>query len=65
MAFCVDTVIPVKTVVVFPNNKPWVTKDLKRVINKKKKSFFTGDPQEKKAVSREVRAVIAKAKVYP
>ncbi len=39
-----DTVIPVKTAVVFPNNKPWVTNDLKTAINKKKKNFFTSDP---------------------
>lgn len=62
VTFCVDTVIPVKTVITFPNNKPWVTKDLKTVINKKKRIFFTGDPVERKSVSREVRAEIVKAK---
>ena len=28
ITFCVDSVIPSKQVVIFPNNKPWVTKDL-------------------------------------
>lgn len=30
--FCVDLVIPTKKVVINPNNKPWVTKELNVVI---------------------------------
>ncbi|XP_030272344.1 uncharacterized protein LOC115581424 [Sparus aurata] len=63
ISFCVNSIIPSKKVVVYPNNKPWVTKELKTVINKKKRTFFTGDLLEKKALSREVRKEIAKAKV--
>ena len=55
--FCVDSIIPSKTVVMYPNN------ELKAVINKKKNIFYTGDPLEKKAVSREVRNEIRKAKI--
>lgn len=47
----------------YPNNKPWVTRKLKAVINKKKKVFYTGDPVEKKAVSREIKNEIRKAKI--
>lgn len=43
--------------------KPWVTKELKSVINKKKRTFYCGDPLEKKAVSREVKNEIKKAKI--
>ena len=46
--------IPTKEVVTYPNIKPWVTKELKSVINKKKLTYHTGDPLEKKGVSREV-----------
>ena len=35
VSFCVDTVM--KKSKVFPNNKPWVSKHLKKVLNKKKK----------------------------
>ena len=63
ISLCVNSIIQSKKVVVYPNNKPWVTKELKTVINKKKRTFFTGDPLEKKALSREVRKEIAKAKV--
>ena len=37
--FCESLCIPTKTVKCFPNNKPWVTKDLKEVINEKKRLF--------------------------
>ncbi len=54
---------PIKKVVIYPNDKPWVTKELKTVINKKKRTFFTGNPLEKSVISREVRSEIEKAKV--
>ncbi len=38
--FCVHSVIPVKPVKCYPNNKPWVTKDLKHCLNLKKNCFF-------------------------
>ena len=38
--YCVDEVIPSKNVLIYPNNKPWVSKELKSVINKKKKCFI-------------------------
>lgn len=34
ITFCVDSVIPIEMVVTYPNNKPWVTKELKSVIIK-------------------------------
>lgn len=58
-----DSVIPSKKVVIFPNNKPWVTKELKSAINKKKIIFYSGNPLEKKTASREVKVGIRKAKM--
>ena len=63
ISFCVDLVIPMKKVVVYPNNKPWITKELKSVINKKKRTFYAGNPLEMKAVNREVKSEIVKAKM--
>ncbi len=62
ISFCVESVIPSKHITIFPNNKPWVTKDLKGVLNKKKRVFFQGTTDEKKQVNREVRGAIRKAK---
>ncbi len=63
ITFCVDLVIPSKTVFTYPNNKPRVTKELKSVINRKKRVFYSGDPLEIKAVSKEVKVEIRKAKL--
>ena len=61
--FCVDNIIPSKTVTIFPNNKPWITKELKEILNKKKRIFFTGSESEKKEVNREVKRAIKTAKL--
>ncbi|KAI4904813.1 hypothetical protein NFI96_000061 [Prochilodus magdalenae] len=36
MNFCMDVVVPVKTVRCFANNKPWITSSVKGLLNKKK-----------------------------
>ena len=36
ISFCVDNIVPTKTVKIYPNNKPWVTKDVKSLLNRKK-----------------------------
>lgn len=38
LTFCTDAIIPSKQVRLHPNNKPWVTKDLKICLNKKKET---------------------------
>ena len=38
--FCEDLVSEHKTVKCYPNNKPWVTKELKELINEKKIAFL-------------------------
>ncbi|GFR65044.1 hypothetical protein ElyMa_001938300 [Elysia marginata] len=30
--FCIDCVVPCETIKLYPNNKPWVTKDIKHAI---------------------------------
>ncbi|KAI4873044.1 hypothetical protein NFI96_028699 [Prochilodus magdalenae] len=35
--FCVDSVVPSKTIRCFANNKPWVTSNLKHLLNQKKR----------------------------
>ena len=62
ISLSVESVIPSKHITIFPNNKPWVTTDLKGVLNKKKRVFFQGATDEKKQVNREVRGAIRKAK---
>ena len=37
--FCRDTGIPVRTVRCYPNNKPWITSDIKELLNQRKRAF--------------------------
>ncbi|TWW56008.1 hypothetical protein D4764_09G0010580 [Takifugu flavidus] len=60
--FCVDVVVPTKTVQCYPNNKPWVTQEVKDVLNKKKKAFRNKDREEMKEAQREVKRCLKEAK---
>lgn len=35
LTFCLNAVIPVKKVKCFPNNKPWITSEVKAVLNRR------------------------------
>ena len=60
--FCVDNVIPQKTITIYPNNKPWITKELKLVLNEKKRAFCAGDKTEVKAVQKKITTETKKCK---
>ena len=48
--FCVDLCIPQKVVTCYPNNKPWITKELKATLNEKKKALASKDKDQLKHV---------------
>lgn len=48
--FCMDIVAPTKTVRCFPNNKPWITSNVKHLLNRKKRAFKEGGQEERKRV---------------
>jgi hypothetical protein len=60
--FCTDLVVPKRSINVFPNNKPWVTKDVKEVINKKKRAL-SGDRTCLRLVQKELNCKIRDAKI--
>ena len=62
ITFCENMIVPEKTVKIFPNNKPWVTKALKQTINEKKVAFQSGDRGERKRVQIKLRGEIREAK---
>ena len=53
--FCRDTVIPVRTVRCYPNNKPWITSDIKDLLNQKKRAFQNGDGERRRNVQQELK----------
>ena len=46
----------------FPNNKPWVTKRIKGIINRKKRAFLKNDKEEYRSVQKELKEEIRKEK---
>ncbi|KAI4885338.1 hypothetical protein NFI96_001847 [Prochilodus magdalenae] len=60
--FCVDSTVPTRTVKCYPNNKPWVTKDIKALLNKKKRAFRAGDREEVRTTQGELKRTIREAK---
>ena len=60
--FCADVVSPVRTVRCYPNNKPWVTREVKAVLNKKKAAFRSRDREAMKAAQQEVKHCLMEAK---
>lgn len=55
--FCVDCIIPEKTFRVFPNDKPWVNKELKGALHRKRRAFEQGDRLKMKAIQKEIRQI--------
>lgn len=47
-----DTVVLIKSVCCFPNNKPWITRNVKEIVNKKKRAFYSKRPGRAEACAR-------------
>lgn len=62
MNFCLDVVVPVRTVRCYANNKPWVTSEVKAVLNRKKRAFKNRDQEEMKQAQQELRLCLREAK---
>ena len=62
ITFCEGCVIPHKSVEVYANNKPWVTKKIKNIINMKKKAFLGKDVHGLKRVQKESKCEIKNGK---
>ncbi|KAM4575517.1 uncharacterized protein V3H82_010004 [Fundulus diaphanus] len=62
MTFCVDSIVPTRRLRCFANNPPWVTPELKVLLNQKKRAFYSGDREEQRRVQRELQWRIRAAK---
>ena len=56
--FCKDMIIPSKTVKIYPNNKPWVTRAVKCGPEKKRLAFLEGRLADQNVASRELKTEI-------
>ncbi|XP_078802203.1 uncharacterized protein LOC144991899 [Oryzias latipes] len=60
--FCTENSIPSKRVRCYPNNKPWVTRELKALLNEKKRAFMAGDRVELTRVQKELKRSLKECK---
>ena len=60
--FCEDNVCERKEVVCYANNKPWVGKELKSLLNKKKYYFSKGETSNLKEVQKELKGELKRSK---
>ena len=60
--FCRDTVIPV-SVRCYPNNKPWITSDIRGPLNQKKRAFQDEDKEKQRSIQQELKKALSRVKV--
>ena len=56
ITFCENNVIETKNVKCFSNNKPWVDKELKLLLNAKKKAFSENNKEEIKSINKQIKS---------
>jgi hypothetical protein len=60
--FCVSMIVPSKCITIYANNKPWVTKEVKLLLNDKKRALSFHDRAKLKDVQKALSEHIAEAK---
>lgn len=60
--FCMDVDVPTRIVCCFPNSKPWITSDIKVLLNQKKRAFKDGDQGVLKCVQQELKVELKEVK---
>ena len=60
--FCEDITIPTKTVRCYPNNKPWINKDIKQKLVLKKKLLQSHNRTELKLIQKQLDSEIKACK---
>lgn len=60
--YCENTVIPQRTVKVYPNSKPWISKSLRALLQKKNRVFREGNTLELRSVQKEIKREVKAGK---
>ncbi|KAL8579300.1 hypothetical protein ACOMHN_010884 [Nucella lapillus] len=58
IAFCINMIVPSKQVRSFPNNKPWVTKEVGDILRQRQQAFQEGNKEEVKRLQKEVKKTV-------
>ena len=62
-SFCEDTVTQTKQITIHPNNKKWVTRDMKICLVQKKAAFLQGDTLRVRELEKEFRRMARLSKI--
>ncbi len=62
VSFCEASIIPWKEIFFYPNNKPWVTKSVKTVINQRNICFTQGDTARYRELQKQLKKELKLAK---
>ena len=62
ISFCEASIIPRKEIFFYPNNKPWVTKSVKTIINQKNICFTQGDTARYRELQKQLKKELKLAK---
>ena len=60
--FCKDNVLTKKTITMYPNNKPYISSEIKELIVKKQRAFKSGDLVTMRNIHKEMNQKIGEAK---
>ena len=62
ITFCKDNVLTKKTITMYPNNKPYISREIKECIAKKQRAFKSGDLLTMRNMQKEINHKIEEAK---
>ena len=57
--FCEESVVSTKKACCFPNSKPWINRDIKVLLNRKRRAFMAGDNED---THREIQRALRRDK---
>ena len=60
--FCEENVTTVKKINRFPNEKPWVTKELRELLKKKRQAHKNKDLEEMRKITKRIKNHVKEAK---
>ena len=60
--FCEGVVIPEREVTVYPNSKPWITKDIRELLRQKQCAFLNNEQDRKRRLHTEINKHIRHSK---
>ena len=56
ISFCEETFVPKKVVKIYPNTKPWISKEMSHILKEKKQTCKEGDVPRQKELEKQFRS---------